>query len=255
MNRRTVIAALLGVVALAGCDKNAVQDITGPLPVSSIRFFNFGIGAPQVNFYAGDRKVTAVLSTSGTEAVTGVGFGNVAAAGYYTGVEPGQHTFTGRIAAETDKNLAISSVTTTIEPGKQYSYYQSGVYNTTTKTVDAFIVEDDFPAEIDFDVAYVRLVNAMYNADPMILYIDNDSTAELAIGGPVPYKSAGEFVAVPNGVYTLMTRYPGSATNLITRTNVSLSRGRVYTITTRGDVTVTSSTAANRRFLDVDANR
>ena len=37
-------------IALAGCEKNAVQDITGSLPGARIKFFNFGVNAPQVNF-------------------------------------------------------------------------------------------------------------------------------------------------------------------------------------------------------------
>lgn len=263
MKRHKSIAVLLCAATLASCDyeKNAVQDIVGDPLSSLIKFFNFGINAPGVNFYANDTKVTAVLSSTGTEAVTGVAYGGVGAGGLYSGVAPGQYTVTGRIAAATDKDLPISTVTTSIQDGKNYSYYQSGVYNTTTKTVDAFIVEDAFPAEVDWSAAHVRFVNAIYNANPMTLYATNQETGqEYAVGGEVAYKTGGAFAPLPTGVYDLRTRYTGSATNTLVRNAVSFVAGRVYTITARGDITVASTStttcaATNRTCLDNTINR
>ena len=54
---------------------------------------------------------------------------------------------------------------------------------------------------------------------------------------------------------TLSTRYTGSSTNAIVRAGVSFVAGKVYTISARGDITVTSTTATNRPFLDNTANR
>ena len=256
MKKFRCLAVLLCAAALAACEKNAVQDITGPLPAARVKFFNFGVNAPAVNFYADDMKVTAVGSSTGVESTSGVTYGNVASGNLYTGIAPNQYTLSGRIAGATDKNLPISSLTATIADGKQYSYYQSGLYNPATKTVDAFIVEDNFPAAIDHSAAHVRFVNAIFNANPMTLYAKNQETGvEIPIGGAVPYKSAGVFTPVPNGVYDLVTRYPGSNTSVISRTGVSFSAGRVYTIGARGDMTVTSATAASRPILDNTSNR
>ncbi len=256
MNMNRSFGVLLCAAALSACEKNAVQDITGPLPSASIKFFNFGVNAPAVNFYADERKMTAVQSTTGAELTTGVGYGGVATAGYYTGIEPGQYTISGRISAATDKNLPISNVPVTIEAGKNYSFYQSGFYNTATKTVDGFIVEDPFISQFDYTVAYVRFVNAISNSEPMTLHAKDDNTeAEFVVGGAVPYKSAGAFTALPNGVYDLSTRHAGSSTDVITRANQSFSAGRVYTITARGDMTVVSTTETNRPFLDNTLNR
>lgn len=256
MNLHRSIAVLLCAAALSSCEKNAVQDITGTDPGARIRFFNFGVNAPAVNFYADNTKVTAIGSTSGTESTLGTAYGAVGLAGFYSGIAPGQHTFSGRIAAAVDKDLAIATVAATLEDGKHYSFYQSGFYNTTTKTVEAFIVEDPFIAEIDYSVAYVRFVNAISNANPMTLYARSTTTGtEVAVGGAIAYKSAGAFTALPNGVYDLSTRYTGSSTNAIARTAQSFSAGRVYTIGARGDITVTSTTATNRPFLDNTTNR
>lgn len=278
MSRYRSLAVLLCAAALASCggyEKNAVQEITGPVPESRIRFFNFGVAAPAVNFYVGETKMSAIsfagctnppasesepCTTTGNPSAAGVVYGNVAASGLYAGVDPGQHTISGRIAAVTDRGLAISNTSANLAPGMSYSFYQSGRYNATTKTVDAFVVEDPFPAEIDWSQAKVRFVHAIYNANPMTLYARNRTTgAEFVIGGAVAYKNAGAFTNVPNGVYDLFTRYAGLTTNAMTRTNVSFEFGNVYTITARGDITVAVTTTqcatTNTTCLDNTENR
>jgi len=253
MTTRTRFVALLCLAALsAGCEKNAVQDITEPSPGEArIKFFNFGVGSPGVNFYANTQKMTAISSGTGIESTTGVNYGGAGSGGLYMAIAPGQWTLAGMIAAATDKDLAISGVTATLDAGKYYSFYQSGLYNTTTKKADAFVVEDPLPAGFDYTTAYVRFVNAIYNANPMTLYAKNTTTqAEAAVGGSIAYKAAGAFVAVPPGVYDLGARYAGSTTNALSRTAVSFVERRVYTITARGDI-LTSSTL----LLDNTTNR
>ena len=256
MNRyRYLAAAAAASLLLTGCEKNAVQDIAGPLPASMVRFFNFGVNAPSVNFYANDTKMTAITSATGTESTNGIAYGSVGAGGNYSGIEPGQYTLSGKISATTDKDLAISDLGATIATGKSYSYYLSGFYNTATKKVDSFIVEDNIPTA-DYAVAYVRFVNAISNSSPMTLSVTSTTTSAVTpIGGNVAYKAGGEFTSIPAGVYNLATRVAGSSTNAISRTSVSFVGGRVYTITARGDMTVTSTTATNRPFLDNTANR
>ena len=246
-----------------GCSvgEKQVQSITAPPPASSrIRFFNFGVNAPSVNFYADQTKMTATQSTTGVEATSGVSYGGVGAGGAYDAIAPGSHTLSGKIAATTDKDLAIANVTTTVDDGKYYSFYLSGIYNTTTKQSDAFVVADDFTVPTDFSMATVRFVHAISNANPMTLYAKNTTSGtETAIGAEVAYKGAGAFVNIPTGTYDLSTRYTGSSTNALTRTSVPFAGGRVYTITARGDITVTptatSCGSANRTCLDNTTNR
>lgn len=257
MKKYASIAALLCAGLLSSCGKDAVQElINAPLAASRIKFFNFGVNAPGVNFYANDTKMTAITSGSGTESTTGIIYGGVGAGGAYSAIAPGQYTLTGKIAAATNKDLPISTVTTTIADGKYYSFFMSGFYDATAKTVDGFVVEDPVVAPTDFTIATVRFVNAISNANPMTLYAKDTTTGkEFALGAEVAYKSAGAFAALPAGFYDLRTRYTGSSTNAITRTGVSFLGGRVYTITARGDITVTSTTATNRPILDNTANR
>jgi hypothetical protein len=254
------IAALLGVVMLASCTKDAVQDIAAPATSgANIKFFNFGINGPGVNFYANEAKITApaaFASTTNTESTTGTAYGSAGNNGLYSNVAAGPYTFTGRITATTDKDLKVSTLTATLEDKKYYSLYTSGFYNTTAKTMESFLVEDPIPA-IDFGVAYVRFVNASPNSSPMTLYAKSQTpgSAEVAVGGLVAYTKAGSFVALPSAVYDLAARVSGSTTNAIARTTVAFVGGRVYTISARGDMTVTSTTAVNRPFLDNTANR
>ncbi len=273
MHRFRPIAALLGVAALAACGTGGPQDILGTVPAARIKFFNFGVNAPGVNFYANDAKVTAVSSTSctppadtttacrttGIESTTGTTYGNVAAGGFYSGITPGQYTLSSRIAAATDNGLAVANVPATLSDGKSYSFYVSGIYNTTTKAVDAFVVEDNYPQQVSADTIYVRFVNAISNAGPLTMYLRNPVSGAVGqVSAPIAYKAAGGFVTIPFsglGVADVLVRTAGATTNLATLTGLSFGSGRVYTVTARGDATVTSSTAATRPQLDNTANR
>ena len=236
MNRTRALAAMLCVVAFTACDENAVQVIAGPAATARVKFFNFGVGAPGVNFYANTTKMTALRSTTGVESTTGVVYGGVGSGGFYSSIEPGAYSLTGKIAATVDKDLVIATIPGTIENGKAYSVYLSGLYNGGTKTSDGFIVEDAFPADIDFSVAHVRFVNGIFNAAPLQLIATTTTAPTLVdtIGGVIAYKSAGAFEAVVPGVYNLTTRFAGAGTNAPARTNVSFVAGRVYTIGARG---------------------
>lgn len=268
-NLKAIVVALCAAAALAGCEKVGPQDITGPDPVARIKFYNFGVNAPGVNFYANDAKMTAVsatactpptdpaCTTTGLEATTGVAYAAVGNGNLYSSIAPGQYTVSGRIAAATDKDLAISSIPVTVAVGKLYSVFQSGVYDATAKKVDGFVVEDNFAQGLDVSGARVRFVNAIHNSAPMTLYAVNTTTGqEFAVGGTIAYKSAGEFVVLPPGLYNLSTRTAGSTTNVIVRTDVGFGLGRVYTIASRGDMTITSSTPApdRRPSLDLTTN-
>lgn len=256
MHRHGHIAALLGAALLAACGDKVDRTVTGPAPSAQVKFFNFGVNSPQVNFFIDTTKATAISSATGSESSIGTAYGAAAAGGLYVNITPGPHDLSGRIsAAGADKNRVISTVNRAIEAGKSYSYFQSGFYNTTTKQVDAFVIEDPYVIPKDTMVR-VRFVNAISNAPAQRLIVKSqaEGAAEAVIGGDVAYKSATDFQAIPPGVYDLYVRNSGSTTNAFTRTGVSFVRFHVYTITSRGDITVTSTTATNRPQLDVTAN-
>lgn len=265
------LAALAATLVLTACgldlETNAVQDITAPVSGAQVRFFNFGIGAPSVNFYANDTKVTAVASATGAESTVGVAYGGAGNGGLYSVLAPGAYTFNGRIiGAVVDVGLPISAINATVAQGKRYSVYQSGVYNTTAKSSDGFVVEDPIPESFDFSTAYIRFVNASHNSNPMTLSVTNTTTnAVTALGGAVAYRAAGAFTAVDAGTYniagacttTCNSTGGGNNTTSVTRLGITLAYGRYYTITLRGDITLNpaTTTLTNRAVFDFTANR
>ncbi len=275
---------LLAGTATAACEKNKLPDIAGPATGgASVKFFNFSVGSPSVNFFINGKKVTGVSTTacynltnladslrakclsSGSESPNGVAYGSAGNGvnAWYSDVAPGQLTITAKVSptitdsaltvyglARADTSLALSSVAQSLAAGKFYSFYQSGAYNATTKTTDAFIVEDVMPPQ-DFTVAYVRFVNASAPTQPMTLWAKNATTGDsVAIGGAVAYESAGSFLPVPVANYNIVTRVAGSSTAVFSRTGVLWAAGRAYTITARGD-----PASSKTMQLDNTANR
>jgi hypothetical protein len=273
INKSRFIALALGagsLAAVAACGKDARQDISAPVnPVAAyVKFFNYSVGlsSPGVDFYANTQKITAISTgncygvlpsdtattnkclTAGIESKTGTAYNVAANGGLYSQLAPGQYTFAGDLAATT---TTVSSISTTVADQKFYSYYQTGVYNSTAKTAEAFFVEDPIPAITDYSVAYVRLVNAMPGSSPMTLVAyDSASKKQVAItAAPVAYKTAGAFATVPAGSWTLLTSGGGVANPAAPATFIG---GHVYSVAARGDYT--SSVTANKPGLTTTAN-
>jgi hypothetical protein len=259
---------LVAAAALPACEQNAVQQIAGPQEGgAAVKFFNFSAGSPAVNFYANDAKVTAIgttlcwqitdanrqqCTTAGLEPNSGVAYGSAGngANAWYSDMRSGQNTLQAKIAVVTDKDLTIANLPANLEAGRFYSYYLSGIYNAGTKTADSFVLEDVLPA-VNVGTAYVRFVNASANPNPLALVLTHTTTSEVInLAASIAYQAGSEFVAVPGGTYNLAARHAGTATNVITRTNVGFANGRVYTITARGNPAITTTLG-----LDNTANR
>ncbi len=186
-------------------------------------------------------------------------YGFVFPASNYSLIESVTYEFKGQLSstAAVDANLAIATLSALVANNKSYSLYTSGIYNATTKTADAFIIEDVLPAT-DTAATYVRFVNAISNAASGFDLIAKNTTTvtESVIANNIAYKTESDFVQVPAGVYELYARYPWSGTNVISRVGtqiISFLPGRVYTVSSKGDVTLLTDTAAP--FLDNTTNR
>jgi hypothetical protein len=249
--RPIALAALLGAATLAACSAYDIEDPTASLPGSSVRFSNFGVGAPGVNFYADTTRLTGVSLDKG------ITYGGAALGGLYAGLKQGSYTLSGRLADTIANNFVVAGVSAAIADGKSYSFYLSGIFNPTDSSVDAFVVEDPIPATLVDTMAYIRFVNAIGNADSLRLYVrltgDTVTADWMPVDSVVTYKSAGPFTALRSQRYDLGGRLPDSTTNKFTHTGVAFAGGHVYTITARGDITVGSGTTAP--FLDAAQNR
>lgn len=254
---------LLSVSTFFACKKDGVKEIATTTTEGNalIKFFNFGVNSPSLNFYANDAKISAISSVTGSEALTGLAYGSVFPSTNYNLLAGGTYSFKGIVpsAALTNGGVTVATLPATITNGKFYSIYTCGIYNATTKTTDAFLVEDKIP-DASATSASVRFVNTISNGTTGFdLVIKNTTTlTEQVVAKNVAYKTASEFVPVPNGVYEVCARYANGTSNIITRNGtsvVSFVLGRTYTISSRGDMTVTGTTAVNRPFLDNTSNR
>src|SRR3989442_13264543 len=125
-------AVLLTAAALAACEKNSVQQLpVEPLLDARIKFFNFGVNAPGVNFYADETKMTAIQSGTGVELNTGVAYGGVGNGGAYSQIAAGPETVGGRVPGAAGKKRANATGTTTQRERKYDSVYLRGVFKCT----------------------------------------------------------------------------------------------------------------------------
>ncbi|SMD04843.1 DUF4397 domain-containing protein [Pedobacter nyackensis] len=249
---------ILSVVALlfSSCEKNAVQVIDSLPNGPFVRGYNFAVNGPSVNFYVNDTKISATNSTTGIEATTGVAYAGIFPANnnYLSLSNTGSVVFKTIIPSKASANpgVVIATVPATIEAGKYYSLFTSGVYDATAKTTSGFILEDALPAP-DTSVAYVRFVNTVPNATNGfdLKAVNTTILNQVVIAPVIAYKAASGFTKVPNGVYNLTSVSANVPANYtITRNTVSFSKGFVYTIASRGSVTV-----AGNLGLDLTRNR
>jgi len=264
-----LLAVLLVTAFTTACKKDkSIQVIDIPVDaanISRIKYFNFAAGAPSVNFYANGVKVSGILSSTGSESATGTAYGGVYPASNYSIIKPGTYKVNGIVpsTAATNANVSISEISQSLTNEKYYSLYTCGIYNSTSKTAESFVLEDVLPGPAASNlVSYVRFVNTIPNGtSAMNLIIKNSvSGLETVVATNIAYKTGSAFVAVPVGSYELYVRYPSSSTNVISRngtTNgvVNFLGGRAFTVGARGDMTVTSATASNRPLLDNTANQ
>ncbi len=274
LRARAALAALLPCLA-AACGDESTPRLTEAAATAGVKFYNLGVNAPGVNFYAGDAKVTGANSVActplpappadstcrsrGVENAAGTAFGAAAAGGFYVSLAPGQYTFTGRISAATaDNGVAIATVPLTLADGDRYSVFLTGPYNAATKQVDTFVLKDEIPTALPPDTTHVRVVSTVANARPLVLVIRTQTSPVVEFTLPaVAYKTAGSWIPLPiNGLVDLFAREEGSTAALRSlATGVTLTARRVYTVAIRGDNTVTSTTAANRLQATTAPNR
>ncbi len=254
-----ILMPLFFSILICGCKKNAIQEISKPIGSGAfIKYFNFAVNSPTVNFYADNTKVSASLSTTGVESpTTGVAYSAAyPASNAYSLIAAGTYEFKAKIpsTASADADLAITSIKKQVENGKSYSLYTCGLYDSSTKKTDVFIIDDASPL-IDNSAAYVRFVNSSYNTNPINLTFRHKTTlGETVVATNVAYKSASPFQKMPAGVYDLILNYPNDSKDMVVKKDVNIINANVYTFSLRGDITA-SPTTGNKPFIERTFNR
>lgn len=244
------------ILALSSCKKNAFQIIDAPPTGPNFRVYNFAVNGPQVNVYVNGVKVSAIGSTTGKESASGIAaYGIFPGTNSYVNIQnDGNVTIKAvtPVNATTNPGVETTSATSNFQNGKYYSFFTTGIYNTTTRTTSSFVIEDKLPA-IDVNFAYVRLVNTVPNAaNGFDLKMTNKATGEvITVSNAIAFQAASEFVKVPDGIYNLTATSTNSPSNyVISRADLTVTKGLVYTLAPRGTV-VTASTLA----IDMTRNR
>jgi hypothetical protein len=252
------IIAVLSLGFLFGsCDENAIPVRTEYVESGAmIRFSHASQEGPMVNFYLGDKKVTAKSPTT-TLRETGLfwsstlantihpatyGYVNVPA-GSYTLNAVDTTTVTGTTALK--KNVIVSSPVK-LDDNQFYTSYLVGKAD----NLELLTLKDDLPP-IDFSKSYIRFVNGMTGAPASFNVVATRTlpTSEtLELANNIAYKGVSNYIAVLPGTYNLALFLNGSTTAYTTWTSGNIAAGKVYTFYTKGNYTTTPGTI-NRQLL------
>lgn len=252
-----IYLAIIAVVISSCGEKDIIinEYTREPGNEAQVRFYNFGINAPSVNFYADNVKITASQSLTGEMAPTGVSFGATYPSIGYVEVPGGDNI---NIFSKTPTTLAIpannvnnyqqdkevSNITVPkLESKKQYSLFIAGYFDKDTHKAESFIISDELPPS-DTSKVFVRFVNSgVAEAGTLSIKVSKmDGTeviSEEMVAAELAFKSATEFKDFPYGTYKF-TIIPSNANNRIWERTITLNRDRVHTIAVRGDLRNTS---------------
>lgn len=241
---------------LGACEKNAIPEVTEPVPAgANVKFFFHVEDAPRANFYLDSKKVTAVAPTA-TDVVLGNAYGTVYPSNAYAVVPAGSFNMS---AVDTVAGKGTADVLATapvsLSANKFYSAYLVG----TKGNYETFYVEDALPAP-NYDKIWWRFMNTMANmpfaVDAYAVRAAIPATATkpaepeeiIELGKNLGFKQHGQYVQLKPGSYTFKvypagTEYNPSTTKPYIQNTVALaSLGRVYTTQIRGTYTATPKT-------------
>jgi hypothetical protein len=253
-----ILILSLIAVAFYACEKNTFQvidtkEFNGPF----LRGYNFAASGPTVNVYVNDVKVTAIGSTTGKEATAGIAaYGVFPTTNSYVNLTSNGTVTVKSVVpstATTNPGVVTATLNSDLQQGKYYSFFTAGVYNSTTKTTDAVILEDKIPA-LDTAAAYIRFVNLVPNQpNGYNLVITNRATLQsINISPTILFKAATDFVKVPAGIYDLRaTTVNAGVSTFINRTELTVSKSYVYSLITKG----TGAASPNNYAIDMTRNR
>jgi len=248
---------LLASVFMGACEKNAVDEHTAPVTSGAlIKFFTHAEGAPRVNFFLNDVRITGSNPTA-TNIPLGLAYGTSYPSNGYVNVPAGDLTVAAldTVTSETKgKADLIASTATKLDEKDNYSAYLVG----TTGNYETFVVKDILP-EDNFTRIYFRFGNTMagipFNVDVVAFRLAVAATAttpavpelRVPLGTNIGFKQFSDYTELPAGGYrfifyrtgttTVYANYPSATGTLVLN-----SLGRVYSIFLRGTYAATPKT-------------
>ncbi|UKT63600.1 DUF4397 domain-containing protein [Pedobacter mucosus] len=255
---------VVGMGLLTACKKGELVENTPYEKIapadpkySYIKILNLTPGSPVANYYIDGTKFSASLSSTGIEN-TGYSYNILFPDFGYAVTTPGTHKLTAKIvpAAAADANLEILNTTINPVAGKYYSLFTTGQYTTTSKTIPSVLTIEDIRPALDTAKIFVRFVN-LANGSPNI---DVVKGADLATGTKIisnvaygasssgwveiPALGAGTAPIVPIWFVNSAT----GASIFPAVLSLTITKGRAYTIYSRGIVGTTGTTLPTYTF-------
>jgi len=239
---------VLGIGLFSACDKGELVENTryetlsvGDPKYTYVKFLNVTPGSPVANYYLDGVKTSAALSSSGVENA-GYTYNGIFPALGYTATAPGARKLTAKIipTATADANLEILNTTINPEAGKYYTYFTSGQYSATNKTLGTILAIEDIRPALDTSKIYLRFIN-LGVAAPNIDVVRGDLPTAGKIVTNIATGTASGWIDLPTpGNTTAPTNKfwfvnAGTSTPFVTAVyTASLTKGRSYTLYLRG---------------------
>lgn len=206
------IFALTGLVAFSSCSKD--DENTAINPDATVKIVNTLPDAGSVDVYNGDSKLNS----------TAIGFGE--ATGYLS-VAKGDATFNFK---RTIGGTTVLSSPVEFKSGN-YSLFATGV--TADNTTVGVLAEDNLDAPAS-GKAKIRFVHASTDG-PVLNFLVGDSLLNPNVG----YKAASAFKEMAAGTYTIKLNNATSGETAISKNDVVLQAGKIYTVVAQGLVNAT----------------
>lgn len=201
------IVALTGLFTFSSCSKD--DDDPTVQPDATVKIVNVLADAGSVDVFNGSSKLNSSTIAYGES--TG-----------YLNVADGDATF--------DFKSSVTGNTVLSAPVKfkdgSYSLFATG--ETDGNTTVGILTEDDLGAPAS-GMAKIRFVHAASNA-PAVNFLVNDSLLQTGTA----YKSATEFKQMAAGTYTVKLNNATSGETAISRNDVVLEAGKIYTVVAQG---------------------
>lgn len=213
---------------------------------SYVKILNLTTGSPVVNYYLDGPKFSSGYSTSGNE-TAGFGYNGLFPDFGYATANPGTHQLTAKIipTAKVDPSLQVLDTQITTAPGKYYTVVNGGMFDAVNKMIPTTLVLEDIKPALDTSKVFVRFVNFYNNGPTLDLVRDSLMGAKLAsnvsFGTASPFVAVGGTEGVGGGSALVKFYYKDVATGLALNSgsNITLTKGRAYTIYARGAAGVT----------------
>ena len=260
---KTIAPALLLLFIFSSCEKNNFNlknnTFVGGKASLKINFFSSYRANPVYHIKVDDVRVSNNLTYATPFPGGGLntGGGNY---GDYLAVEPGSRKITIALpfAGTTNDSIVLATKTIEVAADKIYSLY----FTDTAANTFSFLTEDDLTSPDSGFIKY-RFINLMPDLPAGIdLYFGTDTTKTTSakVAGTILYKEMSPYFTVPINTGTVWSIRAGGSANggtpLAFYTSAStVVNQRVFTISTRGYNSITTTTDPRRRLFSFIYNR